>query len=280
MSLFWREDRIGEKGDCVRMYDATVAAALKLTQVIAPARITHQPAGVGVVVIPTYNEAGNIQSILHAIRNLPERLDVLIVDDNSPDGTADLVRQMMLHDDGIYLLQRPKKDGLGNAYKAGFAFALRHGWKYIAQMDADFSHNPRDLPRLLNTCRTGADVAIGSRYVGGGRIKGWLWRRWLLSRCANLLAQLMLNSRVTDMTAGFKCFRREALAKINPAAVSSEGYIFQVEMNHRAGRLGLSLRQTPICFTDRVQGCSKLGKREAGEGMRQLITLAGWRTKQ
>ena len=140
-------------------------------------------------------------------------------------------------------------------------------------MDADFSHNPRDILRLLAQCRNGSDVAIGSRYIGGGRIEGWPWRRWLLSRAANLTAQAFLQSRINDLTGGFKCFKRTALEKIDLDRVTSEGYIFQVEMNHRARREGLRIGQIHICFTDRRRGNSKMGKNEARDGLWQLFKL-------
>lgn len=159
-----------------------------------------------VVVIPTYNERENIARMILTLKSLEEPLDILVVDDNSPDGTARAVQNLISETEGLYLLQRPSKTGLGSAYKVGFSFALQHGWKYICQMDADFSHNPKDVLRLLRTCRQGVDVAIGSRYVKGGRVDGWPWKRWLLSRGANLLAQLVLRAGISDMTAGLNAF--------------------------------------------------------------------------
>ena len=200
-------------------------------------------------------------------------MDILVVDDNSPDGTGDLVAKLIDSVEGLYLLRRKEKTGLGSAYKAGFAFAMHHGWKYIAQMDADFSHNPADVLRLLKACREGADVAIGSRYVKDGKIKGWPLKRWLLSRGANLLAQTLLGGGISDMTAGFKCFRREALEKIDLSRITSEGYIFQVEMNHWAKRERLTIEQIPICFTDRKEGISKMGAKEAKFGVKTLFYI-------
>ena len=227
-----------------------------------------------IVVVPTYNERENIISLVKALRKLPIPLDILIVDDNSPDGTAEVVRGLIEDNEGIYLLERSGKLGLGSAYKEGFNFALRHGWEYICQMDADFSHNPEDLVRLIDNCRGGADVAVGSRYVKGGKIAGWPLRRWMLSRLANLLAQTMLFTRVNDLTGGFKCFKASAVKQIGLDRVQSEGYIFQVEMNHLAAREGLSVKQIPICFTDRTAGKSKMGKHEAKDGFAQLKRLA------
>ena len=238
-----------------------------------PGRANQSCASESIVVIPTYNERENIASMIAALRSLDEPLDILVVDDNSPDGTADVVAKLIEKHDGIYLLRRKGKLGLGTAYKAGFAFALRHGWQYICQMDADFSHDPKDVPRLIAQCKAGSDVAIGSRYVKGGKIEGWPWKRWLLSRTANFVAQIMLGSHVKDLTGGFKCFHRKALERINLERVSSEGYVFQVEMNHWARREGLKTSHIPICFTERRQGTSKMGKDEALGGFKQLLRL-------
>lgn len=234
-----------------------------------------RPASDCVVVVPTYNERDNIAAMIIALQELPEPVDILVVDDHSPDGTAEVVRRFMQIREGIYLLERQGKRGLGRAYQDGFRFALRHGWSYICQMDADFSHDPRDVVRLLSACRQGADLALGSRYVGGGRIKGWPWRRWLLSRMANLYAQTILRNRIPDLTGGFKCFTRKALEKINLDRISSEGYVFQVEVNYRAWQENLSIQQLPICFTDRRVGQSKMGAKEAREGIVRLMKLIG-----
>lgn len=226
-----------------------------------------------IIVIPTYNERENVSKLICCLKSLSEPLDILVIDDNSPDGTARLVETLIQEVEGLYLLKRPSKAGLGSAYKAGFTFALRHGWKYIVQMDADFSHSPADVLRLLDACRNGADVAIGSRYVKGGRIEGWPWKRWLLSRGANLLAQIMVGGRIADMTAGFKCFSRKALETIGLGRITSEGYIFQVEMNHLARCEGLTIRQLPICFSDRKYGQSKMTFLESKQGIIQLCKL-------
>ena len=226
-----------------------------------------------IVVVPTYNERENITPLITALKTLSEPVDILVVDDGSPDGTGDIVRSLIQRYEGVYLLQRHGKGGLGSAYKAGFAFALRHGWEYICQMDADFSHDPKDILRLLNSCRNGADVAIGSRYVKGGRISGWPWRRHLLSRTANIYAQMLTRCRISDLTGGFKCFTRQALQKIDLGKIGSEGYIFQVEMNYRATIEGLNVEQLPICFADRTQGASKMGSAEAREGLIQVLRL-------
>lgn len=234
------------------------------------------PASDCVVVVPTYNELENIVDLIFALQGIAERVDVLIVDDNSPDGTATLVQQLMQSRSGIYLMHRPGKGGIGSAYKEAFTFALRKSWRYICQMDADFSHSPEDVLKLLERCRKGADLTIGSRYILGGKVVGWsLWRRFL-SRAANFLAQLLLQSQVNDLTSGFKCFTREALELINLDCITSDGYIFQVEMNHQARLKGLRIEQLPICFTERRRGKSKLRMKEAWLGMWQLFRLA-WR---
>lgn len=225
------------------------------------------------VVIPTFNERENIAAMIHALKNLPEPPDILIVDDNSPDGTARIVMGLIETIDGLYLLRRSHKTGLGGAYKAGFAFAMQHGWSYIVQMDADFSHNPQDVPKLIKACKGGADVAIGSRYTRGGRIEGWPWKRWLLSRGANWLAQVLLRCRIQDMTAGFKCFHRKALQSLDWSQITSEGYIFQVEMNYHLKKQKSIIVQVPICFKDRMKGISKMGIREAINGCKQLLKL-------
>jgi len=232
-----------------------------------------RPASDCVVVVPTYNERENIAALIVALQDLPEPVDILVVDDHSPDGTAEVVRRFMQLREGIYLLERQGKRGLGRAYKEGFRFALRHGWSYICQMDADFSHDPKEVVRLLSACRQGGDLALGSRYVGGGRIEGWPWRRWLLSRTANLYAQTILQNRITDLTGGFKCFTRKALERIGLDRITSEGYVFQVEVNYRAWQEKLSIQQLPICFTDRQVGQSKMGAKEAREGMVRLMKL-------
>ncbi len=226
-----------------------------------------------IVVVPTYNEKDNIIPMVTALKQLPIPVDILVVDDNSPDGTAEIVQKLIERYKGLYLIKRPKKKGLGSAYKDGFGFAVRNGWKYICQMDADFSHEPADVCRLLAACREGADVAIGSRYKRGGKIEGWPLKRWLISRTANLYAQILTRSRIKDLTGGFKCFTRGALEKINLNHVNSEGYVFQVEMNYRAAKQGLRIERLPICFTDRIRGFSKLGKDEAINGAKQLLKL-------
>ncbi len=227
-----------------------------------------------VVIIPTYNECENISRMITALKSLPYPVDILVVDDNSPDGTANVVREKMQFYDGVYLLHREKKEGLGKAYKAGFQFALRGGWEYICQMDADFSHNPKDVMCLLHECQNGSDIVIGSRYVKGGKTIGWPLKRRIISKIANIVAKILLRIKIDDITAGFKCFTRSALEKINVNQIESEGYIFQVEVNHRARCENIPVKQIPISFTDRTRGESKLGRKEAKQGLIQLFKLS------
>lgn len=226
----------------------------------------------GVVVVPTYNEADNIALIAAAVRE--QGLGLLVVDDNSPDGTGDLAEQLAAGDEAISVLHRSEKAGLGPAYAAGFAHALDSGAEIIFEMDADFSHDPRDLPRLLDAIRQGADLAIGSRYVAGGGVEDWPWHRRWLSRAGNLYARTLLRTSIHDMTAGFRAFRADALRRLDYGGCEASGYGFQVEMAWRASRLGLEVREVPIMFRDRARGTSKMGARIAIEAM-MLVTKWG-----
>ncbi|MBO67123.1 MAG: dolichyl-phosphate beta-D-mannosyltransferase [Acidiferrobacteraceae bacterium] len=212
-----------------------------------------------VVVIPTYNERANILALIEAIHLVLPSIDVLVVDDNSPDGTGSLVTNKAALDHRVYLHHRHKKVGLGAAYIAGFDWALDRGYSYIFQMDADFSHDPQYLPMLLEAAKTN-DIAIGSRWVRGGGVRGWTLKRHILSRCANLYARLVLNVSIHDITAGYKCLRRDALYKIGTENISSLGYGVQVELVWRATQHNLSIIEIPIIFKDRVRGRSKLNR--------------------
>jgi dolichol-phosphate mannosyltransferase len=229
------------------------------------------PADVSVVV-PTYNEADNIALIARAVRDLGLRL--LVVDDGSPDGTGDIVDSVAAQDPGVAVLHRTEKAGLGPAYAAGFSYALEHGAEVICEMDADFSHDPSDLPRLVAAIEAGADLAIGSRYVTGGGVENWPWHRRWLSRGGNLYARTMLRTGVNDMTAGFRAFRADALRKLDFAGCEASGYGFQVEMAWRAAQVGLDIREVPITFRDRARGQSKMGAGIAVEAM-ALVTKWG-----
>ena len=212
------------------------------------------------VVIPTYNEIENVTLIIEAVLALEAGAHVLIVDDNSPDGTAAAVKAMQQrHADRVFLLSRAGKQGLGSAYIAGFNWGLSHAYAHICEMDADFSHDPTDVPRLLHACEArGASVAVGSRYRNGFRVKNWPWRRILLSYCASLYVRLVTRMPVKDTTAGFMCYRAEALQKILALRPHMNGYGFQIEMKYYAYRLGYTIEEVPIYFTDRLRGKSKM----------------------
>lgn len=226
-----------------------------------------------VVVVPTYNEADNIALIADAVRS--RGLGLLVVDDNSPDGTGELADELAAEDAGFSVLHRAEKAGLGPAYAAGFTHALENGAQVIFEMDADFSHDPGDLPRLLEAVEQGADLAIGSRYVPGGGVENWPWHRRWLSRGGNLYARTMLRTSVNDMTAGFRAFRSDALRRLDFSGCEASGYGFQVEMAWRASQLGLDIREVPIIFRDRTRGTSKMGARIAIEAM-LLVTKWGF----
>ncbi|MCU0494355.1 MAG: polyprenol monophosphomannose synthase [Chloroflexaceae bacterium] len=213
------------------------------------------------VVIPTYNEADNIVRLLREVLAQGPQFDVLVVDDNSPDGTAYMVQAIAEQTPRVRLLQRAGKLGLGTAYLAGFEQGLQRGYSYICEMDADFSHQPHYLPLLLATAEREADVAIGSRNVPGGRVENWSLLRQFISRGGSRYARTILGMPVRDCTGGFKCFRASALRRVNLAAVKSNGYAFQVELNYRCHQAGLHLREVPIIFPDRVAGQSKMSSR-------------------
>jgi len=213
------------------------------------------------IVIPTYNEKGNISSLMEKV--LKQRIDgleIIVVDDNSPDGTGNIVREISEAESRVHLLSRPRKMGLGTAYVSGFQYALRAGAEYIFEMDADFSHNPDMIPVFLEKLEN-SDVVIGSRYLGGIRILNWPLRRLILSYLANWYARLVTGLRLSDITSGFKAYRKEVLEKVNLSEVKSEGYAFQIEMKYRAKRAGFSLTEIPIVFEDRHSGTSKISRR-------------------
>lgn len=229
-----------------------------------------------VVVIPTYNEATGINDVLDAVIYAAPRTDILVVDDNSPDGTADLVRAHPGFGKQVHLLSRPGKAGLGAAYRAGFAWALEREYEVIVQMDADLSHPPARVPNLIAALRR-YDIAIGSRYIPGGAVVNWPLRRRLLSRIGNLYVRLVLSVGVHDTTAGFRAFRRQALIDLGVQDSEANGYAFQIENTWRADRLGLGVVEVPITFTDRTTGTSKM----SGAIAREAITLAMvWRWQE
>ena len=225
-------------------------------------------AGLGaVVVVPTFNESATIAAILRRVLGLPGEFAVIVVDDGSPDGTAEIVATLRREfPRRVALVQRPSKLGLGTAYLAGFRVALDAGFRYVCEMDADFSHNPDDLVHLVDACRpvpdggSGADVAIGSRYMDGLRVLNWPLSRLVLSYSAGMYTRAITRLPVQDVTAGFKCFRREVLEAIEFRRVRSNGYSFQIEMNYRAWKKGFRLTEVPIVFTERTEGLSKMSK--------------------
>jgi dolichol-phosphate mannosyltransferase len=213
------------------------------------------------VIIPTYDEASNIRRIIPAVLKQAPDLHVLIVDDNSPDGTGAIVDEMAVDDDRIHCLHREAKAGLGSAYIAGFRYALEQtDAQYVFEMDADFSHDPNTIPRFLEAIED-ADLVVGSRYLDGITVMNWPLSRLILSVAANIYASLITGVPLKDCTGGFKCFRRETLEALPLGRVRSDGYAFQIELNFHAHRSGLRIREIPIVFTDRVQGVSKMSRR-------------------
>jgi dolichol-phosphate mannosyltransferase len=212
-----------------------------------------------IVIIPTYKERENIEAIVKAIFSLNSAFDILIIDDNSPDGTAGIVKDLQKSFPNLHLMERPGKMGLGTAYLAGFRWALEKGYDYIYEMDADFSHDPRDLEKLYKACSVdGADLAIGSRYISGVNVVNWPLSRVLMSYCASIYVRLVTGMKVKDTTAGFKCYRRVVLENIRLDKIKSKGYGFQIEMKFKTWRLGYKIVEVPIIFTDRKLGASKM----------------------
>lgn len=209
-----------------------------------------------VAVIPTYNEAATLPRVLEGV--LAHGYRALVVDDASPDGTGRLAEEMAARHPGLSVLHRPRKEGLGRAYAAGFRQALEMGARLVGEMDADLSHDPADLPRLVEAVDEGADLALGSRYVPGGATPDWPWHRRLISRGGNVYARLALGLPVRDATGGFRVFRADALRRLRPETLVASGYGFQVEMVWRAVRLGLRIVEVPIVFRDRREGASKM----------------------
>lgn len=212
-----------------------------------------------IVIIPTYRERENIEAIIKAISELPVKFDILIIDDNSPDGTADIVKSLQPSFPNTHLIERPGKLGLGTAYITGFKWALEKNYDLIYEMDADFSHDPRDLPRLYKACaEEGADVAIGSRYISGVNVVNWPLSRVLMSYMASIYVRVITGMKVMDTTAGFVCYRKEVLEKLRPQHIKSVGYGFQIEMKFTAWKMGFKIVEVPIIFTDRKLGASKM----------------------
>ena len=224
------------------------------------------------LILPTYNEADNVEAILTAAGGVlgaasPEGFRILVVDDGSPDGTGRLADAMAEQHEWVKVLHRTEKGGIGPAYLAGFAHALEHGAGYVMEMDSDFSHDPADLARLLAAARSDADLVLGSRYVPGGEVKDWGLLRKFISEGGSTYARIVLGLKVRDLTGGFKCFRREVLEAIHFDEVRSRGYAFQVELTYRAVQAGFRVAEVPIVFRDRERGQSKMSWRIAAEAM-------------
>jgi len=228
------------------------------------------------VVIPTYNEAANVLKVIDAVRAAAPEVEVLVVDDSSPDGTGHLVEAHPAFGSRVHLLSRPPRNGLGAAYRAGFAWALERGYDEIGQMDADLSHPPERLPALFSALEE-ADVAVGSRYVRGGGVRRWGWHRRAISRAGNLYVRALLGTPVHDTTAGFKAFRADALRTIDVLGSESNGYSFQIENTWRASRRGLRVLEVPIVFTDRTAGQSKMSGSIAREALGLVLR---WRVAE
>lgn len=228
-----------------------------------------------IVIIPTYNESENIAAILTAVFSLNQHYHVLVIDDGSPDGTADIVKKMQsTYTNQLFIEERKGKLGLGTAYIHGFKWSLERGYQFIFEMDADFSHNPADLERLYNACKNeGADVAVGSRYVPGGKIENWPLDRHIYSRGGALYTKLITWMPVNDPTAGFVCYKRTVLETINLDAIRFIGYAFQIEMKFAAWKLGFQIKEVPIVFIDRKVGVSKMNKGILKEGILGVIKI-------
>lgn len=225
------------------------------------------------VIIPTYNESENIEKVIRKVFSLEVPFDILVVDDNSPDGTSGLVKEFQKEFDRLFLELRQKKDGLGKAYVHGFKWALKNQYQYIFEMDADLSHNPEDLPRLLKTLQTDADMVIGSRYSHGVNVVNWPMSRVLLSYTASKYARFVTNLPIKDATAGFVGYKKEVLESLDLNKIKFKGYGFQIEMKYRVWKKKFRLKEVPIIFTNRVAGKSKINSGIMGEAVFGIIML-------
>ena len=212
------------------------------------------------IIIPTYNEKENIESLLTAVLKQHEAIEILVLDDNSPDGTGAIVDSMILQEPRIHIIKRPGKMGLGSAYVTGFKYALKQDYDYIMEMDADFSHNPNDIPKLIEAAQSN-DLVIGSRYCSGINIINWPIERLLISYFASKYVRIITGMPIKDPTGGFKCFNRKVLNSIDLDNIHSEGYSFQIEMNYKAYLKGFKLKEVSIVFTERMNGTSKMSKK-------------------
>jgi dolichol-phosphate mannosyltransferase len=230
-------------------------------------------AGQAIVIVPTYNEKENLAHLVQRLRALAGDIHVLIVDDNSPDGTGAIANRLSTADQGVHVLHRRKKLGLGTAYKAGFAYGLKQGFLYLCTMDADFSHSPENIPDLLDAAASGYDLVVGSRYVHGGRVMGSTWLRQLISFGGNWMARTVLGVVIRDCTAGFRCYRRHVLETIDLDAIFSNGYSFLVEMAFLCQQTGHRVAEVPITFVNRTEGTSKIGRHEIFRAFYTLVRL-------
>lgn len=227
-----------------------------------------------VIIVPTYNERDNLPQLVKRLMAQPVELDVLVVDDNSPDGTGQVADEIAAANPHVHVLHRQEKNGLGRAYIAGFEWALARDYEFIFEMDADFSHNPADVPAFLQAAKTeSADLVLGSRYANGIRVINWPLNRLLLSIFAGKYVRVITGMRISDPTGGFKCFRRRALQAIDLPTVTSNGYSFQIELTHRVWRRGMKISEVPIIFTDRFQGTSKMSKEIVREALWVVFKL-------
>jgi dolichol-phosphate mannosyltransferase len=227
------------------------------------------------VCIPTYNEASNILPLVERVHQAAPEVEVLVIDDASPDGTGDLVRNRMLKDPRLEIMARPAKLGLGTAYMAGFAYGLQHGYDRVLTMDSDFSHPPERIPALIKAVEDGAHLSVGSRYVAGGAIEGWAISRRILSATANFVARQVLRLRTHDCTGGFRCYSQRALQFLVTKPLRSSGYSALVELLTRAERAGFVIVEVPITFTERARGRSKISRQEIFRAMLTVLRLAG-----
>ena len=227
-----------------------------------------------IVIIPTYNEKENIEKIIRAVFALEGHFHILVIEDGSPDGTAAIVKKIQTEfPDRLFMIERQGKLGLGTAYITGFKWSVEHLYDYIFEMDADFSHNPEDLPRLYEACRNGADLAIGSRYCNGISVINWPIGRVIMSYYASVYVRTVLGMKVYDTTAGFKCYRRRVLETINLEKVKMKGYGFQIEMKYSTYKLGFKIQEVPIIFVDRKEGTSKMSSGIFGEAFWGVLKL-------
>ncbi len=234
-----------------------------------------------IVIIPTYNEKENVEKIIRAVFGLEKCFHILIIDDGSPDGTADIVKRLMQEEfaDRLFLIERAGKQGLGTAYIAGFKWSIAHQYDYIFEMDADFSHAPSDLPRLYSACADeGYDLAIGSRYITGVNVVNWPMGRVLMSYFASLYVRFVTGFKVHDTTAGFKCYKRRVLETIDLDSIRFKGYAFQIEMKFTTYKCGFRIKEVPVVFVNRVEGVSKMNSGIFGEAFFGVIRLRldGW----